>query len=88
MWYSYVASYNSCIVSNVCTLFTASLICTSVYIAAAIGIHNFPEGIATFIVGLATPELGIALAIAVAVHNIPEGIINHYCLAWCSKRIH
>ena len=42
--------------------------------AAAIAIHNFPEGIATFIVGLATPELGIALAIAIAVHNIPEGI--------------
>ena len=46
----------------------------STYIAAAIGIHNFPEGIATFIVGLATPRLGIALAIAIAVHNIPEGI--------------
>ena len=41
--------------------------------AAAIGIHNFPEGIATFIVGLATPRLGIPLAIAVAIHNIPEG---------------
>ena len=51
--------------------------CLSTYnhTAAAIAIHNFPEGIATFIVGLATPQLGIALAIAIAVHNIPEGII-------------
>lgn len=46
--------------------------------AAAIGIHNFPEGIATFIVGLVTPRLGIALAIAIAVHNIPEGTIILY----------
>ena len=46
----------------------------STHTAAAIAIHNFPEGIATFIVGLARPELGIALAIAIAVHNIPEGI--------------
>ena len=43
-------------------------------IAAAIAIHNFPEGIAAFVVGLATPRLGIALAIAIAVHNIPEGM--------------
>ena len=42
--------------------------------AAAIAIHNFPEGIATFIVGLARPQLGIALAVAIAVHNIPEGM--------------
>ena len=45
------------------------------YAAAAIAIHNFPEGIATFIVGLATPQLGIALAVAIAVHSIPEGNI-------------
>ena len=41
--------------------------------AAAIAIHNFPEGIAAFIVGLATPKLGIAVAVAIAIHNIPEG---------------
>ena len=44
-----------------------------IYTAASIAIHNFPEGIATFIVGLATPILGAALAIAIALHNIPEG---------------
>lgn len=42
--------------------------------ALAIGIHNFPEGLATFIAALDDPELGIAIAIAIAIHNIPEGI--------------
>jgi zinc transporter, ZIP family len=40
----------------------------------AVGIHNFPEGIATFMSALKDPSLGIAIAIAVAIHNIPEGI--------------
>lgn len=42
--------------------------------ALAIGIHNFPEGIATFISAMEDPTLGIAIAAAVAIHNIPEGI--------------
>ncbi|KQL35133.1 MULTISPECIES: zinc transporter ZupT [Bacillaceae] len=44
------------------------------FTALAIGIHNFPEGIATFASALQDPNLGIAIAIAVAIHNIPEGI--------------
>lgn len=40
----------------------------------AIGVHNFPEGMATFAAGLSGLELGIPIAIAVALHNIPEGI--------------
>ena len=40
----------------------------------AIGIHNFPEGIATFIAAYEAPSLGIAIAAAIAIHNIPEGI--------------
>ncbi|XP_065903339.1 zinc transporter ZupT-like isoform X2 [Dysidea avara] len=40
----------------------------------AIGIHNFPEGIATFVATLSSPSLGAALAIAIAMHNIPEGM--------------
>ncbi len=43
-------------------------------VAIAVALHNFPEGIATFLVLLEDPALGIALAIAVAIHNIPEGI--------------
>lgn len=42
--------------------------------ALAIGIHNFPEGLATFTSALKDPSLGIAIAVAVAIHNIPEGI--------------
>ena len=42
--------------------------------ALAIGIHNFPEGLATFAAGLSGTELGIPIAIAIALHNIPEGI--------------
>jgi ZIP family zinc transporter len=40
----------------------------------AIGIHNFPEGLATFTAAMADPNLGIAIAVAIAIHNIPEGI--------------
>jgi len=42
--------------------------------AMAILIHNFPEGIATFMAGYADPSLGITLAFAIAMHNIPEGL--------------
>lgn len=42
--------------------------------ALAIGIHNFPEGLATFTAALHDPTYGIAIAVAIAIHNIPEGI--------------
>ncbi len=42
--------------------------------ALAIAIHNFPEGLATFLAALQDPALGLAIAVAVALHNIPEGI--------------
>jgi len=44
------------------------------FTALAIAIHNFPEGLATFISALRDPKLGIAIAIAIAIHNVPEGI--------------
>ena len=44
------------------------------FTALAIGIHNFPEGLATFLAALEDPGLGIAIALAIALHNIPEGI--------------
>lgn len=44
------------------------------FTALAIGIHNFPEGLATFIATLHDPKLGIPIAAAIAIHNIPEGI--------------
>ena len=42
--------------------------------ALAIAIHNFPEGIATFVAAESNPSIGIAIAVAIALHNIPEGI--------------
>jgi ZIP family zinc transporter len=45
-----------------------------VFTAIAIGIHNFPEGLATFTSALLDPKLGVSIAVAIAIHNIPEGI--------------
>lgn len=42
--------------------------------ALAIGIHNFPEGMATFFAATSDLTVGISVAIAIALHNIPEGI--------------
>ncbi|MCP4567197.1 MAG: zinc transporter ZupT [FCB group bacterium] len=44
------------------------------FTALAIAIHNFPEGLATFLAALHDPTLGLAIAVAIALHNIPEGI--------------
>lgn len=44
------------------------------FTALAIAIHNFPEGIATFMAGLTDPTIAIPIAVAIAIHNIPEGI--------------
>jgi len=51
-----------------------ALLKMGVFTALAIGIHNFPEGIATFTSALQDPALGVAIAVAIAIHNIPEGI--------------
>ncbi|MBQ9244790.1 zinc transporter ZupT [bacterium] len=42
--------------------------------ALAVTLHNFPEGMATFLVSSQDIMLGIPVAIAIAIHNIPEGI--------------
>jgi ZIP family zinc transporter len=42
--------------------------------ALAIAIHNFPEGLATFVGALQDPSIGISIGVAIAIHNIPEGI--------------
>jgi len=42
--------------------------------AIAIALHNFPEGLATFVAVLDEPQIGIILAIAIGIHNIPEGL--------------
>jgi len=47
---------------------------TGLLTALAIGIHNFPEGLATFVSALQEPSLAIPIVVAIAIHNIPEGI--------------
>lgn len=67
----------------------AKLLRTGMLTALAITVHNFPEGIATFIATVNKPTLGIAIAIAVAIHNIPEGIavsIPFYCATGSRKK--
>ena len=44
------------------------------FTAVAICIHNFPEGMATFLTASHDLTLGISVALAIAIHNIPEGI--------------
>ena len=51
-----------------------SLLRMGVFSALAIAIHNFPEGLATFVAGLQKPTLAVSIAVAIAIHNIPEGI--------------
>ncbi|MBU6135995.1 zinc transporter ZupT [Clostridium tertium] len=53
---------------------TSGLLRTGVFTALAIGIHNFPEGLATFISALGDMKIAIPIAVAIAIHNIPEGI--------------
>lgn len=50
------------------------LLRVGVFTAIAIAIHNFPEGIATFISGVNDLTLGVMIAGAIGIHNIPEGI--------------
>lgn len=52
----------------------AKLMRMGLFTALAIALHNFPEGLATFLATLHDPALGIAIAAALALHNIPEGI--------------
>lgn len=47
---------------------------TGLMMALAIGIHNFPEGLATFTTALGDIEFALPIMFAIAVHNIPEGI--------------
>jgi len=47
---------------------------TAILLTLGISLHNFPEGIATFVTASNNLELGMGVALAVALHNIPEGL--------------
>jgi len=51
-----------------------NLVKTSIFTFLGVFIHNFPEGMATFIGTITNVQLGLVLAVAIALHNIPEGI--------------
>lgn len=53
---------------------SAPLVRTGIFMALTITLHNFPEGIATFMAGLTDIKLGLPIAFSIALHNIPEGI--------------
>ncbi len=53
--------------------------------AIALAIHNFPEGIATFISAVQEPKVGVAIAVAIAIHNIPEGIAVSVPIYYATK---
>ncbi|MEO0069887.1 MAG: zinc transporter ZupT [candidate division WOR-3 bacterium] len=52
----------------------ARLLRIGILIALGIGLHNLPEGMATFAGAVKNRSLGIAIAVAIALHNIPEGL--------------
>jgi ZIP family zinc transporter len=43
-------------------------------VAIVLALHNFPEGMSTFLAANEDLSAGIALAVAIAIHNIPEGV--------------
>ncbi len=51
-----------------------SLLKTGVFVAIILAIHNFPEGLSTFMSGLTQTSMAYLVALAMALHNIPEGI--------------
>ncbi len=53
--------------------------------ALAIAIHNFPEGLATFMSALNNPALGVSIAVAIAIHNIPEGLAVSAPILYATK---
>lgn len=52
----------------------SKLMRTGLVTALALGIHNFPEGMATFVSALQSPVMAMPIVVAIAIHNIPEGI--------------
>lgn len=46
----------------------------AVFSGIAIAVHNFPEGVASFVSTAADPSFCLSLALAIAMHNIPEGL--------------
>ena len=50
------------------------LLRSGVLVTLVLALHNFPEGLSTFMASYENITVGISLAIAIAIHNVPEGI--------------
>lgn len=50
------------------------LLRSGAFVALILALHNFPEGVSTFVASYEDLGGGVVLAIAIALHNIPEGI--------------
>lgn len=47
----------------------------SLVMAAALLLHNLPEGILTLFSNMSDQQMGLRLTLAVAMHNLPEGMV-------------
>jgi len=61
-------------INEVTNITEKKLMRVGIITAIAIAIHNFPEGIATFIAVLHDSTVALPIVLAIAMHNIPEGI--------------
>lgn len=52
----------------------SGLMRTGMLTALVMAVHNFPEGMATFMSAFQSPMMAIPIVAAIAIHNIPEGI--------------
>lgn len=50
------------------------LLRSGMVLALVVGLHNLPEGMATFLSTLQDPAGGVLLAVGIAIHNVPEGL--------------
>ncbi|MDO5021741.1 MAG: zinc transporter ZupT [Eubacteriales bacterium] len=62
------------VVCEHCDKQSKSLEKTGILTALAIAVHNFPEGMASFVSAMRDSSVGIAILVAIAIHNIPEGM--------------
>ena len=60
--------------NELCSRFTKRQLHRSgILTALAIGLHNIPDGVATYVGAIGDTRVGAALALGIALHNIPEG---------------
>lgn len=59
---------------NIANKGRAALRRTGMMAALAVAVHNFPEGLASFVSAQQSLKVALPVVIAIGIHNIPEGI--------------